>query len=102
MHVMFPGGHPSTFWLRMRMLNFGDRTITSVFQHGMGIGESVLSTSLYKGPFAMDTKAIANRPRNFQPCSVDENKNKSELKSLSPYYHTTQWDDTELRINYYA
>ena len=30
-HPVFPGGHPSKYWLDSTLLNFGDRTRTGVF-----------------------------------------------------------------------
>ena len=30
-HLLFPGGHPSKYWVGPTLLNFGDRTRTGVF-----------------------------------------------------------------------
>ena len=68
-HPVFPGGHPSKYWLGSTLLNFSDRTRTGVFSViwplATLLGKKVPATKpLQKSKWQMETK-LARRDASF-------------------------------------
>ena len=47
-HPVFPGGHPSKYWLDSTLLNFSDRTRTGVFNVIWPLASTRVRCSLYQ------------------------------------------------------
>ena len=52
-HPVFPGGHPSKYWLDSTLLNFSDRTRTGVFNVIWPLAFERSKISVFEGPLTI-------------------------------------------------
>ena len=76
-HPVFPGGHPSKYWLDSTLLNFSDRTRTGVFNVIWPLASERARSSLFQS-----LRVLENGEEKFGTCLGSRRTLESRAKKL--------------------